>query len=479
MVAYEQALINVLSSFDAAQFLAYWRPFIREVEELINYHYGLLKADADLVFQLALFSPQSNADLEVVVKLIALRYGKDAGDRFRRLYDRLFTVTVNKVLRNVLGDADYLPALRTMFDVLLFCQGIRLYLVTIEPLVIAHGTGKQLMDDDQLAETILPALNFYCRNITRGHHELLMNACYGDYEALYDGHILKTNRDYQQLEGFFLEPEVLSLQDQQEFRTGPVVPDTYPTVFSLAELQNNLDQMANAFERYKKRNPQIFPQLKDLITLLGTNINDDYWLEIDQEQLNELQITFPDLQFVTNHNQGLLNLYYDIAPLRIFHGRYFSTLPLLTRFIYRTITVTLKKGRSFQTNAGFVFEDKLKALLASLGFNDTKIKRIGRKEFDVVTTKNQTIYNFQCKNNFIDIARIHNDVKEMSKLNDRLVKRYIKALVKEEGREQVLLQKLGLSTIEHFVVSRFPLLTDHPHLINFNQLTDRLNAIDL
>jgi hypothetical protein len=65
----------------------------------------------------------------------------------------------------------------------------------------------------------------------------------------------------------------------------------------------------------------------------------------------------------------------------------------------------------------------------------------------------------------------------MGKLNDRLLKRYIKALAKEKARQQTLLNKLNLTQIEHFVVSRFPLITDHPHVINFNEIETRLKTM--
>jgi hypothetical protein len=54
---YEKRLIDLLSGFNASQFLDYWRPFIREVDEVINYHYGLSQADKDFIFQLKIGLP--------------------------------------------------------------------------------------------------------------------------------------------------------------------------------------------------------------------------------------------------------------------------------------------------------------------------------------------------------------------------------------------------------------------------------------
>lgn len=73
--------------------------------------------------------------------------------------------------------------------------------------------------------------------------------------------------------------------------------------------------------------------------------------------------------------------------------------------------------------------------LANAGFAMTDIKRINRKEFDVVTTLGDTIHNFQCKNNWIDLNRVERDPKLYARYNRRLTRYYKRALVKERRRE--------------------------------------------
>src|SRR3546814_1413257 len=63
----------------------------------------------------------------------------------------------------------------------------------------------------------------------------------------------------------------------------------------------------------------------------------------------------------------------------------------------------------FQIHAGFIFEDKVAADLASYGFAVTDITRINRQEFDVVTVLGDVIHNFQCKNNWIDLGKLESD----------------------------------------------------------------------
>jgi hypothetical protein len=55
------------------------------------------------------------------------------------------------------------------------------------------------------------------------------------------------------------------------------------------------------------------------------------------------------------------------------------------------------------------------------GFDVPDIKRINRKEFDVIAVKNGVIFNLQCKNNWIDLGRLEADRESFVKLNRRLV----------------------------------------------------------
>ena len=72
----------------------------------------------------------------------------------------------------------------------------------------------------------------------------------------------------------------------------------------------------------------------------------------------------------------------------------------------RSRTSHLHSRRRFQIHAGFIFEDMVRRDLSGMGFQVTDIKRINRKEFDVVATHGGVIYNFQCKNNWIDLLKL-------------------------------------------------------------------------
>ena len=59
-----------------------------------------------------------------------------------------------------------------------------------------------------------------------------------------------------------------------------------------------------------------------------------------------------------------------------------------------------------------------------------------------------------------------------SRYNRRLVNYYEKALNDEVDKEHHLVEKLGIDKIKHFVISRFPVMTDNEKVIPFNRLKE-------
>ena len=96
--------------------------------------------------------------------------------------------------------------------------------------------------------------------------------------------------------------------------------------------------------------------------------------------------------------------------------------------------------------------------------------RIDRHEFDVVTVRDGVIWNVQCKNNFVDLARVDSDARRFARYNATLVRAYERALTKELNREHLLKLKLSLEAVQHMVVSRFPVISDNPRIIPFSRI---------
>lgn len=85
------------------------------------------------------------------------------------------------------------------------------------------------------------------------------------------------------------------------------------------------------------------------------------------------------------------------SPFQKINDRYYTTIVLLIRFAYKTLSKALLKNKTFQIHSGFVFEDKVLKILEKYGFTSTGITRINHKEFDLVTIKEKKYLIFNVK----------------------------------------------------------------------------------
>lgn len=59
-----------------------------------------------------------------------------------------------------------------------------------------------------------------------------------------------------------------------------------------------------------------------------------------------------------------------------------------------------------------------------------------------------------------------------SRYNRRLMRYYEEAMRKEEEREHLLISKLKREKIRHYIISRYPIVTDCGYVIPFNRLEE-------
>ena len=181
---------------------------------------------------------------------------------------------------------------------------------------------------------------------------------------------------------------------------------------------------------------------------------------------------------LTCHDDSYMKCLSSYAPLVLVGGRYLSTVTLLSRFVYSWRARVLDRKKRFQIRAGFIFEDEVRFALEKQGFVVQDIVRINRQEFDVVTVRDDVIWNVQCKNNFVDLESVDSDAVEFARYNRGLVRSYERALVKERNREHLLKGKLSIKDVQHMVVSRFPVVTDNPRLVVFSRIADFAQRAD-
>jgi hypothetical protein len=327
---------------------------------------------------------------------------------------------------------------------------------------------------------LMPVIEHNCVTITSLHLKLALLDTLDDFSMVVDGVGVLASHWFDTLDDYFLEPERASIQVIAELRSNqfafPQLETLNPKkVFSAAELRNSTKLLGAAYAVFGL-NDSDFATMRLLIIAFARYRRDDYFIEIgkqkfqailraqsalDPKELERLLVNVPS-DYATNTNA--YEPFLDLGEVVV------SNVNLLSRFLYAFKNVHLRSRRRFQIHAGFIFEDMVKRDLDAMGFDVKDIKRINRKEFDVIATHGGVIYNFQCKNNWIDLAKVEAERALYVRYNRALTSFYKRALEKETDRENLLKSELGLDRINHYIISRFPVIAADPRIINYNQI---------
>ncbi|MCB8746419.1 hypothetical protein LHU53_05820 [Rhodoferax sp. U2-2l] len=311
---------------------------------------------------------------------------------------------------------------------------------------------------------------------TSMHHNLMLAQVHPDFALDVDEVGILASHSFNGLDLLFLEPERTSITEMTDvdFTGVKRVPVNRRLIFSKAELENNLAFIAAAYAEFNLHETS-YGQLAAFIRSLLPLVVDEYFVRLTVKRFDELcaeqklldslkkALVVEGADYVENTS--------TYAPLTRVGGDLVTSITLLGRFANHWKNVCLNRIRRYQIRSGFIFEKSVKSALLAQGFDVTDIKRMGRAEFDVVATLDGVIYNVQCKNNLVDLQRIEADVRRFVRYNGSLDRAYRKALEKERSREHLLLGELGLTTIKHFVVSRFPVATQNPRVLAYGEIS--------
>lgn len=289
------------------------------------------------------------------------------------------------------------------------------------------------------------------------------------------------------LNSLFLEPERVSIvempmsdEGMQILKGKELLPPN--KLFSAAELRNDILLIEAAYAEFDLRGTDFATAALLVRRLSMEYIERDYWIQISPEDLANLAAHVGASRALTaaftcgaDNYMKCLSSY---APLVLVGDHYLSTVTLLSRFMYFWRARILDRKKRFQIRAGFIFEEQVKLALEKQGFVVQNIVRINRQEFDVVSLREGTIWNVQCKNNFIELESVDSDVIAFARYNRGLVRSYERALVKERNREHLLKSKLAIDSIQHMVVSRFPVVTNNPRIVVFSRIADFAKRAD-
>jgi hypothetical protein len=480
---HSNGILQQLSPYRPATAVEAWHATLRAVEELINVPQFGIRDEKRRAWLLSLpVGGRIPAPREVTVSLfkyLSAEFDRALATRFVSLlvHTAAFDLAYRQRAKTGYGNG---ISLDTIGDAIDYYQSRRRHLVSLLYTMPFACTGDKALAAFDALLVLLPIVEHSCITVTSLHQDLLLADILPDFTLRADGVGMAASHGFQPLEAHFLEPERASMVVLHQLRGDQIVPPNEEAldpkkIFSAAELRNSVKLIAAAYDAFGL-NDDPFRAICQLAIAFSRHCVDDYFIAIDKQKFQSFLIV--QTAIPAGELEGLLvNRSRDYAastnayqPFIDVGDRLVSNVNLLSRFLYDFKNIHLGSRKRFQIHSGFIFEDMVRRDLDGLGFAVTDIKRINRKEFDVVAIRDGTAYNFQCKNNWVDLTKIETDRPLFVRYNASLVSYYRAALRKEEGREQLILGKLGLLKIAHFVVSRFPVITNDPRIVPYNRL---------
>lgn len=468
---------STLSDFDINSAASAWMGALRQIEEFINIPmFGLDNEDIVrelLAFQLDdIMCPMRVARVRTM--LIA-ELAPPVVDRFVRTLHIVFAIgngfrihglECGEELRSIAGAVAYFQSRRRQMIALLYC-------------IPANCTGTQSVESWDALNVFQPVIEHSCVGLSSLYRSLIMARIHVDFVLTVEPDRCDSNYFLETLDETFLEPDRVAITevapdrvDPEKFRHRLSLPKGQ--IFSAAELCNDLMALEASYAEFDLGKTD-FGSMASFIVSCCRYVYDDYYITIGSAELHNMMalcglstIAQRRLVYCGNSFEEAVN---SFAPFITIGRVKMTTVTLLSRFAYSWKTFCLNRIKRFQIRSGFIFEEEVKKALSQQGFVIHDIKRIEGREFDVVATKKNVIYNIQCKNNLLDLSRMEQNPKLFVRYNRRLDKYYAQALRKEEERENLLLTKLGLSVVKHIVLSKFPLATKNPRVMAFREIS--------
>jgi hypothetical protein len=477
---HDGGLQTALAPFDAEAAVTVWMETLRAVEEFINLPlFGL----DDEVIKAALIALPVNATnsrprrLRAVRHHVSYRYGEAFARRFSTLLLQGTAIGHAFAQHGIASGAAGFVSVGTMVG---YLQSRRRHLVSLlYTLPMACRGDRTVVPIDTLNQ-FLPLVELNGVTLTGLYQQLMLTMADPDYSVELDAHGFQGSQEYPALDYLFLEPERASIVEMHAASPSPAAfatlePVPQDRLFSAAELRNDIRHVEAAFAEFDLAGSD-FNQAAMFVRRLSELAKDEYWISVPFAQFDaladECSLSATLKRALVHRGDTYVANTNSYAPFVTVSGELRTTVTLLSRFLYYWKNVCLYKIRRFQIRSGFIFEQTIATALARQRFTLTGIKRLNRKEFDVVAVRDGVIFNIQCKNNLVDLSRLEADVALFVRYNRARVRSYERALRKEVDREALLTAELGIAQIEHFVVTRFPVASTNPRIIVFSRFDD-------
>ncbi|KRD58722.1 hypothetical protein ASE40_20640 [Flavobacterium sp. Root935] len=479
------AIKDYFSRYEPESLYYHWRLLIRSMDEFINLVWEIEDQQTVQDFLSLSFNFLDQDETDRFIKVyseVLKQFGLETAERFLNFARMNFTITVKYEQKGINDQMDYNVA--GVSSALMYYQSRRKFYVTLLDLIPLWAKGTVKIE----YKAVFSHFHYWIENClqtwTTLYYDTVLSAIYNNFSIDFSVQPPLKSHNYKNLEGFFLEPQIMNMVDVLTYRPHQVHSVAPPQmsgskVFSFSEVESYIQSIPVTYQRYAASDMTEYIELKFLVRELREFCADDFNICVPKDRFDhEIEIYIKKIKMSAESDDYIFVS--NFAPLFQLVGNvYYTTVVLLNRFITDRIQQALNRNKSFQIHSGFVFEAKIREILNKKGFKVTDITRIKRKEFDVITVKCGKIYNFQCKNNLIDISRVQHDAKMTVRWNNKLINYYKKAYKKELGREDLITEKLELDQIQHFVVSRYPVITDIDYIINFNELAEVIDSWDL
>lgn len=472
----EYQLVEGLAAYDPRSATYAWFDTLRAIEECIN----LIHVNwEDAFFEKLLFSlslshdTTEGAEFKIVRQRFISQFSENFANRFTNLVIYGFAAAAGFRANGFLEIAEAFGNVGSMIG---YLQSRRRHFIALLHMLPISCTGNTVVRPYDALLVFLPMIELTGIQLRTAQCALNVKLARAKLKLPEQNSV-----EIAMLDPFFLEPE------RAPMTTMPVTAEALTAIeereslssdrlFSAAELRNDILLIEAVYAEFNLKETQFGPAATLVRRLSTAFIERDFWIVVPKESLeaifNELELS-PVLRSALLHT-GCTYLEYlsTYAPFVLIDGFYRSTVTLLSRFIYYWRGQILGRQRRFQIRAGFIFETAVANELEQQGFIVQDIRRINRREFDVVTVRNEVIWNIQCKNNFTNLEQVEADPLRFAKYNYGLVKYYERSLLKEKSREHLLTQKLSLNRIEHMIVSRFPVITDNTRFVPYSRIAD-------
>ncbi len=465
-----------LAPYDAETAISNWLDTLRGIEELIN----LPTVDwDDESFERQLYAfpvmqlTQHKPWFMAVRKRLLERFSELFVNRFSNLMVQGASIAISFAAH---GHAEAAAGFQTLGAMIGYLQSRRRHFVGLLHLMPTACRGSKPVGKLDTLNIFLPIVEFDGAPMMGAQYAVIVKLA---QESL--GMRDDASAELAMLNKLFLEPERVSIVEMPMSDEGrqmlkakePLPPDR---LFSAAELRNDILHIEAAYAEFDLRGSDFATAASLVRRMSREHIDRDYWIQIFPKDVARLTAQVGASQALTAALTCTAGTYMkclsSYAPLILVGDRYLSTVTLLSRFVYSWRARILDRKKRFQIRAGFIFEDQVKLALEAQGFVIQDIVRINRQEFDVVTMRDDIIWNVQCKNNFVDLESVDSNAVAFARYNRGLVRSYERALVKERNREHLLKMKLAVDSVQHMVVSRFPVVTDNPRIVVFSRIDD-------